>query len=378
MVSAAAGRRWPHERLVRAGVAGAITVALWTGTSLLARAYHGVRDARASRQASQGQLAIDRGTPALALRPLRDAVALQPGVAAHRLALARALEAMGRYDEAITYLATVVAEDPVGGEANLAMARALRATGQTGEAERSYYRAVYGQWPPGAEQARLQTRLELIDLLQDTADAARVRSELLHLSTAFPGDRALQLHIGQSLLALDYTADAARVFEDVLARFADPGPAQSWLAVTWFQGGDYAAAFAAATAALHADREDSTAARVRRRASAALTLDPTLSRLSVAERTRRWKRLIQRAGVVLPGCDGGTPRPETTQLMKFATTALSRRAAPDLAMNAGAAVARLVTRACPPPTAATSDATTTGDDALALVARRIVRQEPAS
>lgn len=366
-----------HEPVLRALAAGAALAVLWAVTSLLAGAHHELRDTRAAGAASAGRVAMERGAAQEALRPLRDAVALQPDVAAHRLALGQALLALGRHDEALTYLTAVVSRDPVSGEANLAVARAHRAAGHPDRAERSYYRAVYGQWRAGADPTRVQTRLELIALLQDTADAARVRTELLRLAADFPGDLGLHLHIGQSLTSLGFPADASRVFEDAITRFAAPGSAYAGLAVARFQAGDYPAALTAATTALQADAADTQAAAVRRRANAALALDPTLPRLSVAERTTRWRRLLAQARARLATCTAGRPSETSAQLMEFAATALSRRATPDLAMNAGAALARAVAQDCPAPPDALSADPPPFDDALLLVARRIASLEPA-
>lgn len=363
--------------MLRALAAATAVAVLWLVTTVLARTHHDVRDARAARAAAAGLRALEQDTPGEALRPLREAVALQPAAAGHRLALGRALVALNRNDEAVAHLTTLLDRDPVSGEANLAIARAHRAAGDAQRAERSYYRAVYGQWPAGAEQARVQTRLELIQLLHGSADTARVRTELLRLAADFPGDRGLQLHVGQSLVALGSPGEAARVFESVVSRFADPGTAHSGLAVARFQAGDYPAALAAATQALRLAPGDAPALRIRLRANAALGLDPTLPRLSIAERTARWRRLISLAMARLATCTAGGPSANTTQLMEFAATALSRRAAPDLAMNAGAALARTVVLECPAPVGALSADPPPDDDALLLVVRRIASQEPA-
>lgn len=372
--------RWPRlhqgrDPLLRVLVAIAAVAALWTAASMLTRAHHEARDARALRSAGAGRDALAGGTPLLAVRPLREAVSLQPTVPAHRLALAEALVTLGRNDEAITYLEPLVADDPVSGQGNLAIARAHRNARRLAEAERFFYRAVYGQWPPEAQDARAQTRLELIALLEDGAEPARVRTELLGLAADFPGDRGLQLHVGDSLTALGFAADAVQVFEGVVSRFADPGPAHAGLAMAQFEAGDYASALAASARAVRAEPGHEAATRIRARASAALALDPTLPRLSVAERTARWRRLIVRARPLLAECGEGAPSPEADQLLAFASTALSPRASPDLAMNAGAAVARAVVRLCPAPAGALAPPGASLDDAVQLVARRVAARE---
>lgn len=364
-----------HGPVLRPVVVAMAVALLWIATSLVARAHHRARDERAAREANAGHLALAQGQPGAALRPLREAVALQPDEAEHRLALGQALIALGRNDEAITYLSALTARDPVWGEANLAIARAHRAAGRITEAERFYYRAVYGQWGPGMQAARVEARLELIELLQESEEPTRVRSEFLQLANAFPGDRALQIHVGQSLVALGFPSDAAQVFSTIVERFADPGPAHAWLAIASFDAGSYTAALSSAAQALRLDASDATAARVRARASSALALDPTLPHLSAAARNARWRRLIEQARDTLPTCHPEPMPPQVALLVEFAGTALSRRSAPELLANAGGALARAVAEACPPPRPARDTAPAAPSDALLLVARGLPRPE---
>lgn len=65
---------------------------------------------------------------------------------------------------------------------------------------------------------------------------ARLRAALLELSSAFPGDRELQLQAGRDLLAAGFPDDAARQLRVIDERFADPGRAPVLLARAEFAG----------------------------------------------------------------------------------------------------------------------------------------------
>jgi predicted Zn-dependent protease len=293
--------------VLRAVAVAAVVVLLWSISTLLTGEYRSRKVARAARAAERGRVDLNERLPDAAVARLRDAVALDPGRIPYRLDLAQALLAIGQIGEATTYLHDVLREDPVNGDANLALARIYDAQGNVPEAETAFYRAIYGRWGPDAQDARVQARLELIAFLRRTADPDRVRAELLRLATAFPGDLALQVHAGRSLLEMGLPDEAAHVFETAGARFAEPGGAFAGLAEAEFRRGNYTAALAAARRALQVDPGDRDSAARRDLATTLLAMDPTQPRLSVRERTARIAALLARVRPLLDACQEAGP-----------------------------------------------------------------------
>lgn len=352
---------------MRWATALAIVGVLLTVTTVATRAFRATREARAAREASHGLAELQAGRADRAVAALREAVALEPEHAPHRVALGEALIELGRLDEAITYLQGVLRADPVAGRPNLIVARAHRAAGRAADAERYYYRAVYGRWPSADDPERLQARLELIALFEEEENRERVRSELTQLAAAFPGDATLQVHAGQSLLEMGFPADAARVFEAMTTRFRDPGAAWTGLARARLATGDHAGALSAATRALAIDASDSPAVGVRKQASAVLALDPTLPRLSTRERQARWQRFASMVRDRLAACASQPLSGDAERLVALGETLLKRRAPADATMSAAVAMARAVQREC--------GEAGFGDSTLAAVAARAGAQE---
>jgi tetratricopeptide (TPR) repeat protein len=359
-----------NERLVRVVGAAAAIAALWAAAAFMTGVYRAQKLARGEEAAARGRAALAEGLTADALPHIRLAVALDPGRTAYRLDLSRALAEQGNLAEATSYLSDVLRQDPVNGSANLAMARAHRRAGRDSEAEIFYYRAIYGRWPPEEQTTRVEVRLELIALLQGSADRERVRAEFTQLAAAFPGDLELQIRVGRSLLELGVADDAARVLRAASDRFAAPGPALKALAEAEFIRGDYPASLRAARRAIALDPSDADSIRRRDLAARVIAIDPTSPRLSAAERIRRLRALIDRAQARLRECAPAAVAEATTaDLLDSARRTLSARR--NLEYSEGLelleALARAALSACA--------GTTAPDDPPTLVMRRITAGE---
>ncbi|MCC7031201.1 MAG: tetratricopeptide repeat protein [Acidobacteria bacterium] len=343
------GQRWARGVLVAAAMGG-----LWWGATALAGAYHSQQASRAASAARSGQVLTASGRLEDAAAQFRNAVALQPDRTAYRLALARALISLERFDEAERYLQDVLRADATNGEANLALARVQQARDRDAEAEASYYRAIYGRWMPEAEATRQRARLDLIELLGRTADRERVRAELTQLASAFPGDRNLQLVAGRRLLDSGFPEEAARVYRGMAERFTDSGAAHAGLAEAALALGDYAGAAQSARRALAADPSDRASAARLALAGAVDGLDPNRPRISARERGARTRRLLDLARARLENCWGH--RTLTPGEDALAARLRARRPSPvtpqvlDDEYELLESAARAVAAACPAPT----------------------------
>jgi tetratricopeptide (TPR) repeat protein len=339
---------WPVANTILAVLAIAL---LWGAATALVRLHRTERHQRAAREAALGRADEQAARPRAALVHYREAVALEPDEIDHRVRLGRVLIDAGRLDEAASYLRDVLQDAPVDGTANLLLARVQRARGLTAEAESSYYRAIYGIWPPDQQRTRVDVRLELIALLQATANRDRVSAELSQLASAFPGDVRLQLRVARSLLDLGFPDASARLYRLVARRFTDAGSSLEGLAEAEIARGDYASAMAAATEALRRDPRGRASVAYRDLAMAALALDPTQPRLSDRERSRRTETLLRQARGRLVSCrPGGTPsRPDLLRLVQTWLTKRDRRRPEEQALGfaLAEAMALEVTSACP-------------------------------
>lgn len=336
-----------------------VLVALWVAAAVSSRAAHQQRVRRGERAAAAAADALRAGVPAAAVKALRDAVALEPDRAEYRLALAKALVATGQPTEAEPYVQEALRHQPVDGEANLVLARILRQAGSVDDAERAYYRAIYGRWDRDALPQRMAARLELVSLYREAGQRLRLRAALLELSTAFPGDRALQVQAGRDLLADGFPEDAARQLRTVVERFAEPGEALGLLARAEFASGNYIEAYAAAGRAVRQDPADAASGRLRSLTARVLTLDPDQPRLSDRERTRRVSVLLAEARDRLRACPAVAARsPAPSTLPLVAAWLDDRRRDADVGRALLAAVATTLAQHC---------GAVPEDDALGLV-----------
>lgn len=342
------------------------TAVLWGVATMLARAAHEERIRRGERAAASGEAALEAGRLPQAVADLREAVVLEPDRPAFRLTLARALMAQGLNKEALPYVHDVLRQSPVDGQANLALARIQAATGSPEDAETAYYRAIFGRWAPEQLSSRQQARLELVALYERTGNHARLRSALLELSAAFPGDRGLQMQAARQLLATGSADDAARVLQGVVNRFADPGDALTLLAEAELKRGDHVAAYQVALRAVEHDPRDRSARVVRDLAARVLSLDPSLPRLSSAERNRRTRKLLAEAKVRLDGCSAVQANASDLSVKSSVDRWLRQsRADLDVGYALLEAAARRLRERCPsPPT----------DDATDLVLRGLAAE----
>lgn len=359
--------RWsPRPSLARLLAVSAATAMLWAMATLLARQAHDERLRRGQRAAAAGEASLASGQLSQAVVDLREAVVLEPDRQSYRLALARALVAEGRDKEALPYVNDVLRQSPVDGEASLVLARILRGTGSTAEAETAYYRAIFGRWAPEQLASRHQARLELIDLYETTGEIDRLRNALQELSAAFPGDRGLQTHAAERLLAIGSADEAVRVLRGVVTRFADPGDAWTRLANAELRRGNHAAAYQAALSAVARDGADRDARAVRDLTARVLSLDPSLPRLSASERYRRTRRLLGDAQARLAACPaapGAAPDAVATAVDGWLRQ--SRRDG-DVGYALLAATARQIRDRCPAPPA---------DDATGVVLRGLTEDD---
>ncbi|HEY2361381.1 MAG TPA: hypothetical protein VGK36_09720, partial [Candidatus Angelobacter sp.] len=169
----------------------AIAVVFFLAVSLLARVYHDRQASQAEKWFRRGTYDQQKGLLDRAVGEFQAAQLYSRGNFDYQLSLAQTLTALGRTDEAYSYLLNLHEQKPESGTVNLALARIFAKKGDAATAIRYYHNALYATWPVDAENQRLAGRLELIEFLLHENDDAQAQSELIAMSANLPPDAAL-------------------------------------------------------------------------------------------------------------------------------------------------------------------------------------------
>lgn len=283
----------------------AALVALSASTVMLANAYHDERERLAAAHFSRGVELRRVGRGQEAIPYLRMALSLERHNDAYTLALTETLISLDRPAEAATYLTELLRRDPTSGIGNLLRARIARSLGRPDRAETHYQRAIYGSWPVDRSPT-VAARFELAELLLagDASARTRARAVAAELRISAPRDPETRRRVARLLLTVGLPEQASEELRDVLRESPEDGEAWALLSEAELVRENYTATRAAArrAVALGTGGEDAKARLAL--AERVLALDPTGPRLSVTERARRARALLQEAVTQLDGCTG--------------------------------------------------------------------------
>jgi tetratricopeptide (TPR) repeat protein len=252
------------------------------------------RKAYAAREFATGQQMIAQGRMREALEHLRAASTLDGDNSTYGVALAQATLTGGRPNAAEQMLMPLLERDETDGATNLAMARVLAKEGKTEGAKSYYHRAIYGRWPPGAENNRTDARFELIDLLARTNDRQELLAELLPIQDDSTNDGPKRKRIAHLFVLAGQPSRAVTIYREVLRRDSRDAEAYVGLAEAALSLGDFETARADLLAAQKLVPADSASLQSRIvLTDSVIALDPTQRGLSVAEQARRSRNLLQ-------------------------------------------------------------------------------------
>jgi tetratricopeptide (TPR) repeat protein len=194
----------------------AVTLALFTATLFLFRAFSDLRARLAQRWLTRGEAALHSGHPESAVEDLRSALAYSPGQRNIEVELAEALAGAGRIQEATSYFNTLWEAEPGSGIINLQLARLAVRQRNQGDALVHYRGAIYGTWEGDGTTRRREVRLELIDYLIQTGRFDQARSELLIASGNAPDDPEVKLPIAALMEKAGDPGNAAQIYKAIL------------------------------------------------------------------------------------------------------------------------------------------------------------------
>ncbi len=275
---------------------------LFVGTGFLTRAYNRQKQERAERQYQAGQEAAAAGRYEEAIQLYTAALALKRDEERYLQALALALVAAGRTEEAESYLQQLLRADPANAVANLMLARIYADRGEMEPAVQYYQRAIYGLWPENPRERRIETRFELIRLYEQTGELRAMEAELLRLLEEIPEDPELKKKIGRLFLAAESYANAAKVFAEVTRQNPRDAEAFAGLGDAEFAMAHYFSARTAYARALALNPDDVRSKAQYELATEVISLNPMLRGLGSYTRLRRSQILVERARKALEYC----------------------------------------------------------------------------
>ncbi len=231
----------------------------------------------------------------------RDALLYSRDNPDYRLGLALALYESERYTEARNHLMELRPDDPTLGIVNKLLGRLAADEGRVDEAVTYYRTAIYGRWTDNAERERLQSRLELIELLDRNERTRQLTAELLDLDV-MPDDKAIKRRLAVLLLKARIADRSSALFRELLADDPRDREALVGRAEAEFLLGNYLTARTHFNRAQAVRKEESTAQRVAL-CSAVIALDPLRrGQISIQERLRRSRVLVARTAEFVSYC----------------------------------------------------------------------------
>ena len=292
----------PDDRLQYGLIAAIVAIggALWSADLFLARTETAEVRAEARSYFDLGSRLVADRQPADAVDPLRKAHSLQRNNRAYGVRLAEALIASGKLDEAARVLTELLARSPNDGESNLLQARLTLRTASLTDALAYYHRAIYGTWtglnPGQAETRKVQTRIELAELLAQRGLKQELLSELLALSPEAAGNLDVEKKVAAWYMAAGSPQRSADAYKTLMRE--DPGDLSnaSGLGDAELALGNYRAAEDAFSKSGEPDRAGL--------AETIAQLDPTERTLSSAEKFRRSERILEMTHDALERCAG--------------------------------------------------------------------------
>jgi tetratricopeptide (TPR) repeat protein len=316
---AAAAQRLAQRQLLILAALVATCVVLFLFTREAAARLERTRIQTAATWYARGQAALAAGDEDGAMAAFRAAMTNDPGSLPYSLALADALTAGARHDQARTLLLRVREEAPDDPRINTRLARLAAAGGDLPVAIRYYQNALYGAWDTGEDEAQRRLRIELIRLLLQRADRESALSQILVLSKNVPGEVEAYVQVGQLFLDARAPADAAEAFDRALQLEPAGGAALAGAGEALFQLADYAPAQRYLRAAVQAGAGLPGSAARLEVVRLILAGDPMAPRLSSNDRQRRLGLLLDRAVERLEACRLPAPEPALLALLAEAT-----------------------------------------------------------
>jgi tetratricopeptide (TPR) repeat protein len=265
-----------------------LLVAMFIVTGVVTRAYHKRIHTLADHWFAEGEQSYQAGDTAAAVASFRNALVYSPDKPEFQFHLAQALDALGNYGEAQSYLLNLLAESPGSGDINLALARIAAHNGSITDAMRYYSSAIYGVWDKDPLATRWDVRFELCKYLLDQNATTEAQPELIALAQETPsGDREREKKAGALLLRANLWDRALAEFRLASASDRHDAEALAGAGRAAFGLGKYTEAIDYFERLPSKERENPDVAALVEDARAIQSADPFLAGLSNREKAKR-------------------------------------------------------------------------------------------
>jgi tetratricopeptide (TPR) repeat protein len=192
-----------------------ITIAIAVLTYFFFHSFTEHRSVLEKRWYERGQVAMRQGHPTEAVEDFRSALSFQSANPDYQMALAEALAASGRTEEAAAYFSTLHEAEPGDGYLNLQLARLAVRRGTPAQAIEYYQAALNGLWRGQGTERRRQIRLELARYLISLSRPIEAQGQLLAAEGNSLDDPAALFKIANLLREADDPVDALTTYQRV-------------------------------------------------------------------------------------------------------------------------------------------------------------------
>ncbi|MFN3325475.1 MAG: tetratricopeptide repeat protein [Bryobacteraceae bacterium] len=287
-------------------VFGAV-LSLFVLAGILTSAYRTERHDRAEYHFAEGQRAVGERRYEDALEHYRAALSLAREDRRYQFALATTLVDLGRMSEAETHLLETLRADPTDAMANLILARIEANRGRLEVAATHYHRAIYGYWPQNPVENRIQSRLELAEMLSQAGEQSQAMAELLSVESEAPEDAAVRKRLASMFIAAGSPDRALALYQSVLKTHRQDTEAMLGTGNARLARGDYILAQGIFRDVLRVDSENVEAGEKLALTEEVIALDPMQRRLRSRDRYARALQLVKRASAALRACTAEPP-----------------------------------------------------------------------
>ncbi len=287
------------------GMVFGVMCGVFAVTGFYAKSFKEERSTRGQHHFAAAEGLLSQGEHADAIKEYRNALSYSKEEPHYRLGLARALFEDERYKETENHLVDLRGQDPTSGILNYLLAQLAAREGRVDEAVSYYRTAIHGRWEGETEDRRLDLRLELVELLEASGQEQQLTAELVALAEIMPDDQEVQHRLGSLMLQTGLYDRASSLFQTLLAKDPQDHEALLGRGAAEFQLGNYLTARTQYNRARLLHDDTTTNERIAL-CNRIIELDPTRRGISLPERFRRSRVLIQRARAVALTCQNPT------------------------------------------------------------------------
>lgn len=284
----------------------AVMIAFFVGTGFLTGSFRAERGERFNVHLQTARTLADYGYYEDAVKEYRESLTYKPDDVGARLGLARSLYYLDRLSESESHLINLIEMVPTLADANRLLARIAERGGRLQDAIRYYRTAIHGEWRTSPQRSRIRTRFELIDLLEEQGQDMQATGELVDLRRESPNDVQIKKRIGTHFLRVGSPTHAIQVFEELVENNSNDGEAYAGLGQAEFDLAQYYSARTSFQRALRLLPDNPDVQQRLALLEQIRALDPTYrpygNALSLGERRRRGRELLDRVVKVLESC----------------------------------------------------------------------------